>query len=340
MKRNRVGRKSSCLQETMIFLFAFVLVLCFVTNGYAQQRFTLAGATPGSSTYVVAASLADYISKHSKKMRLTAQTTKGFVENIRLIDNNETELGFSAATNIYPALRGESPYKEGKKTNLRGIINAGTSAIALVTLKSKKINSFKDLAGKRVNFGPPGSNAAFLCGKVLTAYGVIDKVNKSQLGYRDGASALRDGKIDAYFVTGDHPTPVIIETFASMPNDAKILSLEDAMRNKISNEYPPLGPVEIDANIYQNQKKPVPVLGYRSYLLAHKTLPDWVPQEMLSIMLKPEVKDKLIQMAHKWVGLKDKDEAHLSDMVKIGLKIHPGAVKFWKARGYKIPAMK
>jgi TRAP transporter TAXI family solute receptor len=341
MNLNGVGKSSSCFQKTMIFLFAFVLVVGFAATSHAaQKRYTVAGATPGSTTYVSASAFADYITKNSKKLALTAQTTKGFVENIRLIDSGETELGFSAATNIYPALRGMPPFKEGKKKNLRGIINGGTSVISLVTLKSRGIKSIKDLAGKRVNFGPPGSNAAFCAGLTLKAHGILDKVSKSQLGYNDAGAALRDGKIDAYCVTGDYPGPVIIETFASMPNDAMILPFSDEMAKKISGEYPPLTPTEIPAKVYQGQTQPIPVLGYRSFLMAHPQVPDWVPYEILSIMLKPAAKDKLIQMAVKWEGLKDKDEAHLGDMAAIGLQIHPGAIKFWKERGYKIPTVK
>ncbi len=341
MKFYGLERWSSFFQKTMIFLFAFVLVVCFATNGHAQKkRFTVAGATPGSTTYAAAAGFADYITKNSKKLALTAQTTKGFVANIRLIDGGETELGFSAATNIYPALRGMAPFKEGKKKNLRGVINGGTSVISLVTLKSRGIKSIKDLAGKRLNFGPPGSNAAFCAGLTLKAHGILDKVSKTQLSFNEAGAALRDGKIDAYVLTGDYPAPAIIETFASLPNDALILPWSDEMRNKVSSEYPPLTPTEIPAKVYQGQTQPVPTLGYRSFLMARPDVPDWVPYEILSIMLKPEAKEKLIQMAVKWEGLKEKDEAKLDNMAAIGLQIHPGAIKFWKERGYKIPTVK
>ena len=165
-------------------------------------------------------------------------------------------------------------------------------------------------------------------------------MSKSQLGYNDAATALRDGKIDAFCITGDYPSPAVIETFASLPNDAMILPFSDEMAKKISNEYPPLSPAVIPAKVYQGQTQPIHVLGYRSFLLARPEVPDWVPYEILSIILKPEAKDKLIQMAVKWEGLKDKDEAHMGDMARIGLQIHPGAIKFWKERGYKIPTVK
>jgi TRAP transporter TAXI family solute receptor len=174
----------------------------------------------------------------------------------------------------------------------------------------------------------------------LKAHGILDKVSKTQLGFNDAGTALRDGKIDAYCVTGDYPVPVIIETFASLPKDAMILSWSDEMRNKVSSEYPPLTPTEIPGKVYQGQTKPIPTLGYRSFLMARPDVPDWVPYEILSIILKPESKTKLIQMSHKWEGLKDKDEARLDNMAAIGLQIHPGAIKFWKKRGYKIPTVK
>ncbi|MBE0556880.1 MAG: TAXI family TRAP transporter solute-binding subunit [Proteobacteria bacterium] len=318
-----------------------VAVLCVVslsaTDAAAQQkRFTMGGAGIGSTAYVQAAALADVITKNSQKIALTAQTTRGYVENARLVNTGEMDMAVCGTTIIYPALRGIESFKEGKKENLRGVASAGASSHSFITLKSKNFKSIADLAGKRVNVGPPGSNTAYLGELTLKAYGILDKIHKSSLGFADAAGALRDGKIDAYSVAGDPPIPAVIETFAL--GDGMILPLDDAIAKKIMSSYPMLSPVSIAAGDYQGLKAPIPVLGYRVYMIINQKVPDWVPYELLSVMMKPDNLDKLIAISHKWSTLKDKNAPELDGMANIGLKLHPGAEKFWKERGVKIPA--
>lgn len=318
-------------------LVAFCLVMLPVTDAPAQQkRFTMAGAGIGSTSYVQVAALADVVTKNSKQIALTAQTTKGFVENARLVDTGETDLGVCGTTIIYPALRGIESFKEGKKENLRAMANAGAGAHSFVTLRSKNIKSIADLAGKRVNLGPPGSNTAYLGELTLKTYGIMDKVHKSSLGFAESASALRDGKIDAYSIAGDPPIPAVIETFAL--GDGVILPLDAEMAKKILSGYPMLSSTTITSSDYSALKAPVPVLGYSSYVIINQKVADWVPYEILGLMMKPDLTEKLIAVSHKWAVLKNKDAPELEGMEKIGLKLHPGAEKFWKEKGLKIPA--
>jgi TRAP transporter TAXI family solute receptor len=337
--KNMMKSRNSIMANRAKFLILFFcigLVLSFSTNALAQKkRVTVAGGSIGSTAYVQTAALADLVTKNSKKISLTAQTTKGYVENARLINTGETDFGVCGTTIIYPALQGTEKFKEGKKENLRAVINAGSSVYTFVTYKTKNIKTIKDLAGKRVNIGPPGSNTAYLAELTLKAYGVWDKVNKTQLGFNDAAAALRDGKIDCYNLAGDPPAPAVIETFSAGPG--MIIPLEENMRLKIAKEHPVLAPTPVEPNTYQGQKEAIPVMGYQCYLLVNSKVPDWIVNELLSVMMRPDVMDKIILASHKWGELKEKDIPKVESMVKIGLKFHPAAEKYWKEKGVVIP---
>lgn len=336
MKNTRMSRWSG-YSEVLIPFVALCLVLLPAVEASAQQkRFTMAGSGIGSTAYVQVAALADIVTKNSKQIALTAQTTRGFVENARLVDSGEADMGICGTTIIYPALRGIESFKEGKKENLRAMANAGKGAHSFVTLRSKNIKSIADLAGKRVNVGPPGSNSAYLGELTLKTYGILDKIHKSSLGFAESAGALRDGKIDAYSISGDPPIPAVIETFAL--GDGVILPLDDEMAKKIVSAHPMLSPDTITPSDYAGLKAPVPVLGYSSYVIVNQKVPDWVTYEILAVMTKPDLLEKIIAISHKWAVLKQKDAPELEGMEKIGLRLHPGAEKFWKEKGLKIPA--
>lgn len=330
--------KNKAIKVSLILGILACLVMFSAGSAVAEKlKLSVAGAGVGQSSYIQAAALADYITTHSDKLGLTALTTRGFVHNTRLVNSGETELGFSGTTIIYPALLGVEKFKEGKCKNLRGVINSGDSMHYWVTLKNRGIRSVKDFAGKRINLGTPGSNTKYLAEVTLKAYGILDKVHKSSLNFSGSAQALLDGKIDAWCAAGAPPAAAIIEVFSSKKG-AMCLGVDDYIFDKILKEYPPLGRSKLPANTYDDQPKDIPVLGYQAYLLAHKDVPDWVPYHILKIITTPQAEKRLISVSVKWKALKATDMPKMQGMSQIGLKLHPGAEKFWREKGLKIPA--
>jgi len=324
-----------------IALCLFTLV-CFIglatgTSIAGKLKLSVAGAGVGKSSYIQAAALADYVSKNSEKIDLTAQTTRGFVQNTRLVNSGETELGFSSTTIIYPALRGVEKFKEGKCENLRGIIYAGDSVHYWVTLKNRNIKSIKDFEDKRINMGDPGSNTKYIAEVTLDSYGILDKVHKSSLNTPGSAQALLDGKIDAWCIAGHPPASAVIEVFSSKKG-AQILGLDENMFGPILDKYKPFGRTVLPKSTYAGMEKDVPVIGYSAFLMAHKKVPDWVVYEILVKITTPEAEKRLVSVSPKWEALKDPDLPRLHAMSQIGLKLHPAAEKFWKEKGIKIPA--
>jgi len=324
-------------KRVLIFGISVCFVVLSAVNADAKKlSLSVAGAGIGQSSYIQAAALADYVNKHSDKLSLTAQTTRGFVHNSRLVNSGDTELGFCSTTIIYPALLGIEKFKEGKFKNLRGVINSGESMHYWITLKSKGINSIKDMAGKRINTGTPGSNTRYIARLTLRAYGVFDTIHESSLNFPGSASALIDGKIDAWCAAGAPPASTVVEVFSA--RDGKIIGIDDYMFDKFIKNYPMFGVSKLLANTYKGQTKDVPVLGYQAYLLANKDVPEWVTYEILKIIMTPEAKRELRVASVKWKALNAPDVPKLQGMSQVGLKLHPGAERFWREKGLTIPA--
>src|SRR3546814_15285494 len=78
----------------------------------------------------------------------------------------------------------------------------------VVTVEGTGINSMKDLKGKRVSTGSPGSATEVMAFRVIEAAG-LDKdkdMTRERLGAAESTNALKDRKIDAYFWVGGLPT--------------------------------------------------------------------------------------------------------------------------------------
>jgi TRAP transporter TAXI family solute receptor len=332
--------KHNSLFKAILVLSILTFIIGFSAGSVLAQKLKLsvAGAGVGKSSYIQAAALADYVSSKSGKLALTAQTTRGFVHNARLVNSGETELGFSSTTIIYPALQGVEKFKkDGKLTNLRGVTYAGVSVHYWVTLRGRGIKSIKDFEGKRINLGTPGSNTKYIAEVTLKSYGILDKVNKSSLNTPGSAQALMDGKIDAWCIAGHPPSSSVIEIFSSKKG-AMILGIDEYMFDPLLKKYKPFGRSVLPATTYAGLTKDVPVIGYISFLLAHKDVPDSAVYEVLQTISTPQAKKRLMSVSPKWEALKAPDLPKLKGMSQIGLKLHPGAEKYWRGKGLKIPA--
>jgi uncharacterized protein len=79
--------------------------------------------------------------------------------------------------------------------------------VQIVTLRRSGMVSVGDLAGRSVAISPAGSGTAVNARHVLDAHGLGDgQIKLRNLTFRDAAEALRNGIVDAAFITDGVPT--------------------------------------------------------------------------------------------------------------------------------------
>ena len=161
------------------------------------------------------------------KFRCTVESTAGSVSNLRAIKSGDLDMGLGQSNLLFHAYNGSGPFKsEGANKNLRFIMSYTTNMIHLVTRKDTGINSIRDLKGKRFNSGNVGSGTESTSYMLLSYFGIDPKTDlalDSKLTSREQASALCDGKIDAFL----YPTAVPVAAIEEAANtcDINIISL-------------------------------------------------------------------------------------------------------------------
>lgn len=325
---------------TIAALFFPVSFLGFgAIPGQAQEitRITVGGSGPGATAYILAGGLAELINTkiNHPKLRITAQTTKGFVENTRLVDSGQMDIGMSSTPLLYSHHRGLKPFKK-KATKLRVGLPVGASAHQWVTFEKTGIKTIADLAGKRVSIGPRGSSTAVQSERTLRAYGVWEKVKVNQLGWAEAARALQDGKLDAYGITSTLPTPAVVESNAQ--GKMRLLPIDREKIEALAKQYPGYAPFTLEAGIYEKQKQDVLCLGYHFYLVANPELvPDWVMYDITKHLLDPKWRSFLLSLPTK--GYAALDFAPDFDNLSVaGVPLHAGVVNYWKEKGEKVPS--
>ena len=130
------------------------------------------------------------------------------------------------------------------------------------------IKSINDLKGKRVAVGAAGSGAEANARQILAAYGITyDDVEEQFLSFAEGAYALKDGTVDAAFVTAGYPTASVQDV--SSQNKIRLLPIDDEHIKILTDKYPFYTKTAVPAGTYQGFDEEINSVSVLAILVAN-----------------------------------------------------------------------
>jgi len=323
------------MRRALIAAAALITASCLTAGGaWAAQRVkvSVAGAGPGAAAYVIWGGLAALVSQESKTVEMSNITTRGAVEDIRLIEAGKAEFGLGVATLILRAQDGQKPFKK-KHVKLRGVGPATVTMFHVATYKASGITSIGQLNGKRVSFAEQGSMTHFMTDLMEKAAGI--KTMRQYLNWNVAADAIKDGRLDAFTIPNPLPAPSILKAATAAP--INLLPLEGKVLDGLLKASPAFFKISIPAGSYDGVEKDVPTIGYVAWTIANADVPADVVYEVTRLNYSKKGRDFLPKV-HKGWATGFRIAPALEQMSAIGLKIHPGAARFWREEGHKVPA--
>ncbi len=148
------------------------------------------------------------------KIKATVESTSGSVFNVNAVLNTDLVFGVVQSDRQYQAYHGLAEWSEyGKQTDLRSLFSVHPESITLIASEKSGIREIKDLKGKRVNLGNPGSGYLQNSRDVLKAIGLTegDDFSAEYVKAVEAPGLLQDERIDAFFYTVGHPNSNIKE---------------------------------------------------------------------------------------------------------------------------------
>jgi TRAP transporter TAXI family solute receptor len=312
-----------------------VLALTAMPVHGQKQQLNLALAGAGSAAFVYGGGLADYLSKTSTKLNVSAQASQGFSANVRLVNAGSVALGFSAAPTFYEALRGIGEFKE-KHPNIRAVHPIWPAELHCVAFRDKGIRSEADLAGKRISVGLKATSGAVVAETLLKEAGLADKATVVYLNPSQSVDAMRDGKIDVMCANSGGPYPAFVGLTGG--GGLALIPWRDETLKKGAAATPGRTVKVIPKGTYTWQTGDAPSLGHWSFMFANKDVPDAMVSELLTVWLTDEARAHLLKVGDGWKELPK--EPLVEVLQGIGLPMHPGAVRYWADRGVKLPDIK
>jgi len=307
------------------FALAYTLFPYFPADAQTKTtRLSIATGGTGGVFYVVGGGIASLISKHLPGVEATAEVTAASVDNCKLIMIRKADLGFVLADTAYDAYAGIERFKGTGKVPLRALAVLYPAVSQIVTTEGAGIETARDLKGKRVSTGAPGSGAEVTAIKIFEALELdpAKDIRRERLSVAESASALKDRKIDAFFWGGGIPTAAVLD-LASTPGIRIKLIAHDDLLEKINKKYgPSYYRLLVPKETYPGMTQPVPVIATANLLVCHEGLDEKTAHGIVKVIL--EHRGELIAI-HK-----EADKITLENAV-LGSSIpyHPGAIRYY-----------
>lgn len=194
-------------------------------------------ATGGSSGvyYQVGATMSEILAD-DLGADTSVQSTGASVENLTLIEDGGAELAFTQGDAVDQALNAEGPFEGKGIDSLPVVANLYDQYVQLVTVEGSGIESIEDIKGKAVSVGDQNSGVELNAKTVVDAYGLsYDDFDADYLPYAEAIDQMRNGQLDAAFVTSGLPNSAVTDLATS--DDVAVVPFTGEGRDKLLSEH-------------------------------------------------------------------------------------------------------
>lgn len=320
------------MKKPLFTLFISFISITFASSAFAARSQFVTIGTGGVTGvyYPTGGAIAKMVNKKKKKYKIkaTVESTGGSVFNINAVMTGDLEFGIAQSDRQYQAWNGISEWeKKGKQSKLRSVFSIHPESVTLIASADAGISSCKDLKGKRISVGAPGSgmrknakDALATCGLTFDDLGTVEGLKAAE-----GSKMLQDSRIDGYFYTVGHPNGSIKEAssgrvkvqFVPFTNTASLLKKFPYYANSmiaISN-YPGV----------QN-KKDNPTFGVKATLITSSDVSEDVVYAITKEVFENFDRFKRLHPAYANLTKKQLLEG-------LSAPLHRGAIKYYKEAG-------
>lgn len=240
---------------------------CGSEGGGSSTTFINIGTGGTAGTYYpIGGAMADILNKSIPNMNASAQSTGASVANVNMLQNGEVDLAIIQNDIAFYAINGTEMFDGKKFTSLRAIASLYPETCQIVTLADSGIQTIADLKGKRVAVGATGSSVVANARQILEAYGLsYDDIEVQYLSFGEASNALRDGNIDAAFVTAGFPTAALQDVSAQ--HQIRLLAVDPDKADAMIAKYPYYTKTVIPANTYAGITTDIPAVSVMAMLV-------------------------------------------------------------------------
>lgn len=325
------------------FLTAALLSTAIAVPVQAEEaNYILATASTGGTYYPVGVAIATLVAvklQPGEKIGMSAISSAGSGENVRLIREGEAQFGIMQGLYGYYAATGTGPLEEvGPQENLRSVSmlwqNVEQFVIASDAATTGTMDDIVALKGEALalgsqNSGTIGSNAALLMG-----LGIEDIATDYELvygGYGPSSEALQNGQVKGLGAPSGVPTGALSQLFAAAGDSVQMLNFTPEQVTAADNGRELWTPYLIPAGTYPGQTEDINTIAQPNFLATNAD----VSEENVYLITKTMYENlPFLQAIHPATKAMSIEAA----IAGLPLPLHPGAQRYYEEIGIEIPA--
>lgn len=304
------------------------------------RNYILATASTGGTYYpvgVAIATLAKVKLQPSQKIGMSAISSAGSGENVRLLREDEAQFAILQGLFGHYARTGTGPVEaDGPQENLRSVSmlwqNVEQFVLSTEFVETGTIADMVAATGQTMAFGAQNSGTIGSNSTLLANLGVDIDSDYELLhgGYGPSAEAVQDGKAAGLGAPAGVPTGAISQLMAAAPGKVQLLSFTPEQAQQADGGMGLWTPYTIPAGTYAGQDADVETIAQPNFLAVRADV-----DEDAVYMLTKTMYENLgfLQAIHQATNAMALDRA----IAGLPLPLHPGAARYYQEAGIDIP---
>lgn len=325
------------MRRSVLFALACCALLESCSGHSGERRtYVLTTGTTGGTYYPVGVALSTLVTANEgSDFALTAISSAGSMENIKLLRDNQAQFGMILGIFAAWAWDGTGPI-QNPQTHLRSIgalwPNVEHFVLHTDLVTQGTLADLNNLDGERYVLGMRNSGAEQTGIYILDLLGIdyASKFTLAYMGYGAAASAMQDRNIVGMNVPAGAPVSAITQAYAQLGNNMTILGFTDAEIAAINHQYPLWDKYELAPGTYPYQDEAITTAYSPNVLVTRDDVAEDIAYRLTKLL---------------WGNLATLQEIHsatremaITDALKgIAVPLHPGALRYYRERGVTIP---
>jgi TRAP transporter TAXI family solute receptor len=306
--------------------FCFGIVVTLSGAEAQTRRLSIGTADTGGVYYIMGGGIAKIISANIPNTHATAEVTPGAVDNVKMLQNNSIDFGFTKSDIAAEGIKGVGPFASTGKVPIR-VIAVLYPDIAHVVV-APGISKLEDMKGKRISTSAPGSGHEMVAGKLLEAAGVdpLKDFKRERVSLSESANAFKDRKIDGFFFATGIPAASMLDINATPGLSYQIMDVQSYLPAIVKKHGRIYNEVVIPKGTYSKVEKDVKTIGVPVIFVTTEMMDEKLVYGITKTLF--DKKSDLVAVHKQANELSLKNATNLPD-----IPFHPGAIRYYKEQG-------
>jgi TRAP transporter TAXI family solute receptor len=317
--------KSFTRRQALVTAAGFAAVASLPAFAAPKENLILGAANSTSSHYALGVAMTKALQANMPKANLTLLETGGGLDNLRRLQRNEIDLaqiGFDSGVN---AVKGEAEFAGRAIPDVVVVYPYGVSFQNIVVRKDSGITKLEDLEGKRFSPGIRGSSAEALMRNVFNVLGIKPTLVPGTLA--DGAEGVQNRQLVGMAISTAGPVMTAAVRELNVSTELLAIDITAAQKAKIDGKFNGIEVLPIPPTASPGNAK-VNGLAWRNVYVTRTGVMD----DDTAYAVAKAIFENRRFLIESWPALSDFDFKQMALSAETaGLKLHPGAKRFWES---------